>query len=85
MTEHAPQNALTDAGEIARFHDRCSDLMRELLDALSETPDRPRTFPSWRSTTSAAPEAPQRAALTARAWAASIHISERPDADSRSP
>ncbi len=23
---------MTDAGEIARFHDRCSDLMRELLD-----------------------------------------------------
>ncbi|MGH2741279.1 MAG: hypothetical protein ACRDLY_15745 [Thermoleophilaceae bacterium] len=25
---------MTDAGEIARFHDRCSELMRELLDAL---------------------------------------------------
>lgn len=34
-----------DAGEIARFHDRCSDLMRELLDALSTTPDRARPFP----------------------------------------
>jgi hypothetical protein len=43
--EHAPQNAMTDPDEIARFHDRCSDLMRELLDALAETPDRPRTFP----------------------------------------
>jgi len=43
--EHAPQNAMTDAGDIARFHDRCSDLMRELLDALAEAPGRPRTFP----------------------------------------
>ena len=23
---------MTDPGEIARFHDRCSDLMRELLE-----------------------------------------------------
>ena len=36
---------MVDAGEIARFHDRCSDLMRALLHALAETPDRPRTFP----------------------------------------
>lgn len=36
---------MEDVGEIARFHDRCSDLMRELLDALASTPDRPRTFP----------------------------------------
>ena len=43
--EHAPQNAMTEAGEIERFHDRCSDLMRELLGELAETPDRPRTFP----------------------------------------
>lgn len=43
--EHAPHNALRDADEIARFHDRCSVLMRELLDALAEAPDRPRTFP----------------------------------------
>ena len=35
---------MTDAGEIARFHDRCSDLMRELLDALASTPGRPRPF-----------------------------------------
>ena len=45
MTEHAPENALTDPDEIARFHDRCSDLMRELLDALAEAPDEPRPFP----------------------------------------
>ena len=48
MTEspqHAPQNAMTDAGEIARFHDRCSELMRELLKELAEAPDRPRPFP----------------------------------------
>ena len=36
---------MTDPGEIGRFYDRCSDLMRELLDALAEAPDRPRTFP----------------------------------------
>jgi hypothetical protein len=44
-TEHAPGNAMHDPGEIARFHDRCSDLMRALLDALAAAPDRPRTFP----------------------------------------
>jgi hypothetical protein len=43
--EHAPQNVLTDPGEIGRFHDRCSDLMRALLDALAEAPGRPRPFP----------------------------------------
>lgn len=43
--QHAPQNAMSDPGEIARFHDRCSDLMRELLGALAAAPDRPRTFP----------------------------------------
>jgi hypothetical protein len=45
VSEHAPQNAMTDPGEIERFHDRCSDLMRELLGELAATPDRPRTFP----------------------------------------
>jgi hypothetical protein len=45
VEQHAPHNAMTDAGEIVRFHDRCSDLMRRLLDALSDTPDLPRTFP----------------------------------------
>ncbi len=44
--EHAPQNAMRDAGEIARFHDRCSDLMRELLGALAQAPGRPRPFPA---------------------------------------
>ena len=43
--EHVPQNAMTDAGEIAHFHDRCSDLMRELLDALAAAPGEPRPFP----------------------------------------
>jgi hypothetical protein len=46
FTQHAPQHAMNDAGEIAAFHDRCSDLMRELLDALAQAPDRPRTFPA---------------------------------------
>jgi hypothetical protein len=46
LSQHAPQNVMQDAGEIARFHDRCSDLMRELLDALAKTPDAPRSFPA---------------------------------------
>jgi hypothetical protein len=36
---------MDDPGEIARFYDRCSDLMRELLDELARAPDRPRTSP----------------------------------------
>ena len=43
--QHAPQNAMEDAGEIARFYDRGSDLMRRLLEALAAAPDRPRPFP----------------------------------------
>ena len=34
-----------DPEEIARFYDRCSELMRELLDGLASAPGRPRTFP----------------------------------------
>ena len=45
MTEHAPQNAMRDPGEIERFFDRGSDLMRELLEGLSAGPYRPRPFP----------------------------------------
>ena len=45
IAQHAPHNAMEDPGEIARFHDRCSDLMRELLDGLAAAPDRPRPFP----------------------------------------
>jgi hypothetical protein len=37
---------MEDPGEIERFQDRCSDFMRELLDGLATTPDRPRTFPA---------------------------------------
>jgi hypothetical protein len=44
-TQHAPRNAMADPGEIARFYDRCSELMRELLDALAGAPDVSRTFP----------------------------------------
>lgn len=43
--QHAAQNAMDDPGEIERFYDRCSDLMRELLDALAADPGRPRPFP----------------------------------------
>jgi hypothetical protein len=46
VIEHAPGNAMTDPGEIARFHDRCSDLMRALLDGLAAAPDEPRIFPA---------------------------------------
>ena len=45
LVQHAPQNVMSDPEEIARFHDRCSDLMRELLDRLAAVPDRPRPFP----------------------------------------
>jgi hypothetical protein len=45
LSQHAPYNAMTDAGEIERFYDRCSDLMRELLDGLATAPDQPRPFP----------------------------------------
>ena len=45
MAEHAPHNALRDPEEVALFYDRCSELMRELLDALAAAPDRPRPFP----------------------------------------
>ena len=43
--QHAAGNALVDAEEIGRFYDRCSHLMRELLDGLADAPDRPRPFP----------------------------------------
>jgi hypothetical protein len=36
---------MDDPEEIARFHDRCSDLMRDLLQALACMPDQPRAFP----------------------------------------
>ena len=45
MRECWPQNAMDDPGEIAAFHDRCTDLMRELLEALAQGPARPRPFP----------------------------------------
>ena len=48
--EHAPENVMEDTDEIARFHDRCSDLMRELLAALATAPDRPRPFPEIEDT-----------------------------------
>ncbi len=45
LAQHAAHNAMADPDEIARFYDRCSDLMRELLDGLATAPDRPRPFP----------------------------------------
>src|SRR5262249_44426148 len=46
VVEHAPENVMDDASEIAAFHHRCSDLMRELLEELALEPDRPRPFPA---------------------------------------
>jgi len=46
LAEYAPENAMDEPGEVARFYDRCSDLMRELLDELAAAPDRPRIFPA---------------------------------------
>ena len=43
--EHAPHNGMTDAGDIERFRDRCSELMGALLDELARTPGVARTFP----------------------------------------
>ncbi len=43
--EHRPDNAMDAPEEISRFHDRCSDLMRELLGELAASPDQPRIFP----------------------------------------
>lgn len=43
--QHNAGNAMVDPGEIARFYDRCSDLMRELLTGLAAKPERPRPFP----------------------------------------
>jgi hypothetical protein len=45
VAQHAPDNAMHDGDEIARFHDRCSDLMRALLDELTNAPDQARPFP----------------------------------------
>jgi hypothetical protein len=45
LIQHAAQNAMDDPDETERFHDRCSDLMRELMVALAAAPDHPRTFP----------------------------------------
>jgi hypothetical protein len=45
LAEHAAHNVMIEAGEIERFHDRCSELMRELLDGLAAAPDQPRAFP----------------------------------------
>src|ERR1700744_1221816 len=49
-SEHRPENAMADREEIARFYDRCSDLMRELLDALAAGADTPRPFPDVEDT-----------------------------------
>ena len=45
LREHAPQNVMTEPGEIVAFYDGCSGLMRALLEALAERPGEPRPFP----------------------------------------
>src|SRR6202451_847887 len=45
LVEHSARNSMRDRGEVERFYDRCSDLMRELLDGLAAVPDTPRPFP----------------------------------------
>jgi hypothetical protein len=45
LIECFARNSMRDPDEIERFYDRCSDLMRELLDGLAAAPDRPRPFP----------------------------------------
>src|SRR3954468_19565743 len=45
LRQHAPENAMTEPGEIERFHDCCSELMRALIEELARTPGTPRTFP----------------------------------------
>ena len=45
LIECVARNAMHEPDEIARFYDRCSDLMRELLDHLADGPHRPRPFP----------------------------------------
>ena len=37
---------MSEPGEVERFQDRCSDLMRELLAGLASAPDEPRPFPA---------------------------------------
>jgi hypothetical protein len=44
LIECVPANAMDEPDEVARFYDRCSDLMRELLDHLADGPHRPRPF-----------------------------------------
>jgi hypothetical protein len=44
VAEHAAYNAMHDPAEIERFYDRCTDLMRELLDGLAAAPGRARPF-----------------------------------------
>src|SRR3954471_10874575 len=45
LIECVAENAMDDPGEIIRFYDRGSDLMRELLDHLAQDPHKPRPFP----------------------------------------
>ena len=45
LIECVARNAMHEPDEIARFYDRCSDLMRALLDHLADGPHRPRPFP----------------------------------------
>ena len=39
------ERVMQDPLDVERFYDRCSDLMRELLDQLAVHPEEPRPFP----------------------------------------
>lgn len=43
--EHRLENALVDSDEIEVLYDRCSELMRELVEALAAAPDPAARFP----------------------------------------
>lgn len=45
QAESKHKDALEDPAEIAKFYNRCSDLMRQLLDELANGPAQPRSFP----------------------------------------
>jgi len=45
-SQHRADNAMGNPSEVARFYDRATPLMRDLLCVLAAAPDRPRPFPA---------------------------------------
>jgi hypothetical protein len=56
--EHAPHTRCETPARSPRFSDRCSDLMRELLDSLAAAPDRQVSCPGIATFSSSRPELP---------------------------